>query len=206
MGKSSDRQLDLVLESRQVLVLFFAIVALFGVFFSLGYIVGRNTFSDPTPTAQAATETSATEDKPSPMPPASYLNRPQTGTATSTDPAMPGTDLSFYQSAEKSAEEPAPLEFPQGPPAQPPYAPEEGVSSLPPPPPGILVQVSALTRREDAERLAALLKEKDLPAMVTSGANDSLFRVVVGPYPDEAAAQRVRTLLEQDGFRPMIRR
>jgi hypothetical protein len=30
--------------------------------------------------------------------------------------------------------------------------------------------------------------------------------VVIGPYKTEGEAQRVKTLLEQDGFRPFIRR
>jgi cell division septation protein DedD len=69
-----------------------------------------------------------------------------------------------------------------------------------------LVQVSALTRREDAESLVVLLKEKKLPVLVTSGTNDTLFHVVVGPYKTDAEAQRVRQILEQEGFRPFIRR
>lgn len=207
MGKSPNRQLEFVLESRQLLLVFFVIVALCGVFFSLGYIVGRNTLSESIPTAQATTEASAAADKPSPMPPASYLNRPEAGTAASPDSSAPGTDLSFYQSAEKPAESaPAPLESSETPTGQPASPPPEVQSTLPAPPPGILVQVSALTRREDAETLVQFLKEKKLPVMVTAGANDALFHVVVGPYQDEKEAQRVRALLEQDGFRPILKR
>ena len=75
-----------------------------------------------------------------------------------------------------------------------------------PPPPGILVQVSALTRREDADSLVALLQEKNLPVLVTSGENDALFHVVVGPYKNDSEAQKTKQVLEQDGFRPFIRR
>jgi hypothetical protein len=42
--------------------------------------------------------------------------------------------------------------------------------------------------------------------LVTTGVNDPLFHVVVGPYTSEAEAQRTKALLEQDGFRPFIRR
>jgi cell division septation protein DedD len=79
-------------------------------------------------------------------------------------------------------------------------------AAVEPPPPGILVQVSALTRREDADSLVALLKEMKLPVLVTSGENDSLFHVVVGPYQNEAEAQKTKQILEQEGFRPFIRR
>ncbi|MBI4443765.1 MAG: SPOR domain-containing protein [Acidobacteria bacterium] len=206
MGKGVQGQTDWVLESRQLLLVFFAIVALCGVFFSLGYIVGHNTLSETTSSAQAAVAASAPGVKPSPMPPATYLNRPPTETEATPDPAVPpGTDLSFYQSAEEPAEPATTLTESSQTPANSATA-SPAIQIAPAPPPGMLVQVSALTRQEDAESLVQLLKEKNLPVMVTSGAGDSLFHVVVGPYQNEMEAQRVRALLEQDGFRPFIKR
>ena len=207
MGKGGQSQTDWVLESRQLLLVFFAIVALCGVFFSLGYIVGRNTLSATTSAAQTSVAASAPGVKPSPMPPATYLNRPPRETEASSDPAIPpGTDLSFYQSAEEPAEPATAVPEPSQTPATAPALPPPEVQIAPAPRPGMVVQVSALTRREDAESLVQLLKEKNLPVMVTSGAGDSLFHVVVGPFQDETEAQRVRALLEQDGFRPFIKR
>ena len=207
MGKSVVRQDEFVLESRQLLLVFFAIVALCGIFFSLGYIVGHNTLSETTAAAQATVEASAPGDKPSPMPPASYMNRPQTKTEGSTDPAVPpGADLSFYQSAEKPEEPASTPPKPSETSAPSPASPSPKVQLAITPPPGMLVQVSAMTRREDAETLVQLLKEKKLPVLVTTGANDILFHVVVGPYQTEREAQQVKKTLEEDGFQPIIKR
>ena len=74
MKKNPDGQVELVLENRQLLATFFVIVILCGVFFSLGYIVGRNTFSSVAKTAQAAAASPETASKPSPMPPPAVAN------------------------------------------------------------------------------------------------------------------------------------
>ncbi|MNC91127.1 Sporulation related domain protein [compost metagenome] len=68
------------------------------------------------------------------------------------------------------------------------------------------MQVSALTRQQDAETLVQLLREKSLPVMVTTEATDTLFHVVIGPYQTDADAQQIKRLLEEDGFQPIIKR
>ena len=204
----NDRPGELVLENRHLLLTFFAVVALCGIFFALGYIVGRNTLS---PSANAApTETTAAASaKPSPMPPAAYLNREAQETTPAEEPSASGTDLSFYQSVEQSPEAKlAPPDSPATPPTSEP-APPAPVPSEPvlqQPPAGILVQVSALGRREDADTLVQLLKERNLPVLVMAGTNDPFFHVMVGPYQKEDEAQRVKKLLEGDGFRPFLKR
>lgn len=208
MNKNQDGQVELVLENRQVLLIFFGIVALCGVFFSLGYIIGRNTFSAPTAVAQATSPTVEGEQKPSAMPPPAYLEQGQRPAGDLSDPSASATDLSFYERVEEKTPQTAllppdpfsdpsvdALELPE----------QEGEVTLQPPP-GILVQVSALTRREDAEALVNLLKERNLPVLVTSSSTDPLFHVVVGPYSSELDAEQARMLLEQDGFRPIIKR
>ena len=206
MPKNHDGQLEVVLENRQLLIIFFVVVALCGVFFSLGYIVGHNTFSSAAPAAPTAMS-GGVAGKPSPMPPAAYA-----GPVERTPPAVApeGTadsELNFYQSAEENppeakllpsdpADTPGPAAAPQPSPERP--APQD--------PMGILVQVSALTRREDANALVALLREKNLPVVVTSSQSDSLYHVVVGPYRNEKDAQGAKKALEEDGFRPIIKR
>ena len=56
MPKSEDGQYEMVLENRQVLVIFFVAAALCGVFFALGYMVGKNSGSAYTPPQQAVTQ------------------------------------------------------------------------------------------------------------------------------------------------------
>jgi DedD protein len=205
MTRKGDRQLELVLENRQVLGIFFVIAILFGVFFSLGYVVGKNTASP----AQMATvpnlEPLQADGKPSAMPAPEYLPRSGGGNfASASIPATPGettdTDLEFYNSVEDSNPQ-ASLERPSSVPDK-----SAGLTTVQTPPEGILVQVSALTRQEDAENLVALMKEKGLPVLLTSSASDRLFHVVVGPYESAEEAETVKRILEQDGFRPFLRK
>jgi cell division septation protein DedD len=189
-------QTELVLENRQVVAIFLGLALLCGIFFALGYVVGTYTAGSDA-TAQPADEQSVQSvEKPSALPSPTYMPR---GVSTANAAPAPETDLNFYNSVQQ--DEPQGIE-PAADAAE--AAPPTAPVALPPP--GILVQVSALTRREDAESLVALLKEKELPVLVTAGENDPLFHVVIGPYKTEGEAQRVKTLLEQDGFRPFIRR
>ena len=80
------------------------------------------------------------------------------------------------------------------------------VAAPQPPAAKILVQVSALSQKEDAEALVQLLKQRNLPVFVASDTKAPFFRVMIGPYQDEKEAEKVRKDLEGDGFRPFIRR
>lgn len=210
MPKNTDRPGELVLENRHLLLIFFAIVALSGVFFALGYIVGRNTFSPSAATALAESDSAASGAKPSPMPPAAYYLRATPPTApVPEDPELLAPELQFDRTLGGQAPD-ARLEAPEAgniSPAGPGLVPHpnQPVGTVPAPP-GILVQVSALTRQQDAETLVQLLREKNLPVMVTAGTTDTLFHVVIGPYQTDDDAQQVKRLLEEDGFQPIIKR
>lgn len=213
MPKNSDRPGELVLENRHLLLIFFAIVALSGVFFALGYIVGQNTFSPSASTALAETASAESGAKPSPMPPAAYYLRATPPTApVPEDPALLEPELQFDRTLSGQAPD-ARLESPESgsisgiSPAGPGFEqdPSQPIAAVPVPP-GILVQVSALTRQQDAERLVQLLRERNLPVMVTAGATDTLFHVVIGPYQSDADAEQIKRLLEEDGFQPIIKR
>jgi len=196
-----DEQTELVLENRQVVGIFLGMALLCGIFFALGYVVGRNTYSPAAALAQSDEGQPQASEKPSALPSPSYMQSNPAATTQNSDAQSSDTNLNFYNSVQQDK--------PQG--MQPPAQPADGATpqaapAVEPPPPGILVQVSALTRREDADSLVALLKEMKLPVLVTSGENDALFHVVVGPYQNDAEAQKTKQILEQEGFRPFIRR
>jgi len=199
MSKSSERQMELVLENKQVIGIFLGIALLCGVFFALGYAVGSSTAAPSEEMTQPEDESTATGEKPSALPSPTYIQR---NTAAASQNPGSDTDLGLDQSVQEGQPQ---TTLPSGQ-SQAAAADTPPPLAVQPPPPGILVQVSALTRREDAESLVVLLKEKKLPVLVTSGTNDTLFHIVVGPYKTDAEAQRVRLLLEQEGFRPFIRR
>ena len=213
MPKNTDRPGELVLENRHLLLIFFAIVALSGVFFALGYIVGRNTLSPSAASALADPASAESGAKPSPMPPAAYYLRATPPAApVPEEPGVLAPELQFDRTLSGQAPD-ARLESPESgsvsgvSPAGPGLArdPNQLVATVPAPP-GILVQVSALTRQQDAETLVQLLREKNLPVMVTTGTGDALYHVVIGPYQSDADAQQVKRLLEEDGFQPIIKR
>src|SRR5271157_121993 len=73
----------------------------------------------------------------------------------------------------------------------------------------IVVQVSAVGVRQDAETLVTLLKSRGYPAFLVTPeaarARDKLFRVQVGPYKSDPEAIGVRNKLVADGFKPFVR-
>jgi hypothetical protein len=78
----TDGEYELVLGNRQLLSAFFIIVILFGVFFTMGYVVGRN--SAPTAVASSTPATLATNQRPdagSPAPPSESPAPPQSASA-----------------------------------------------------------------------------------------------------------------------------
>lgn len=69
------------------------------------------------------------------------------------------------------------------------------------------VQVAAVTKQEDAEALVDALKTKQYPAFVaTNSANEKLFRVQVGPFPDVKDAEATRSRLINDGYNPIVKK
>lgn len=203
VAPTQPKQVELVLENKQVMGVFLVMAVLCGIFFALGFVVGRSSGSEAI-AAEVADENLPPGEKPSAMPAPAYIPKSQQAAALGDfggEQTTPETDLSFYNNVETNAPDgPAESAAEQ---KQDAAAPTQPVG---PPPDGILVQVSALTRRNDAENLLNLLKEKDLPVLVTTGTNDSLFHVVVGPYKNDKEAEAVKQALEKDGFRPFIRR
>lgn len=202
MAQNPSRQVELVLENRQVMGVFLVMAVLCGIFFALGFVVGRNTMTGGETIVEVVDDSIPPGEKPSALPSPTYIPRSQqtvvAGEAASG--ASAEADLSFYNNVETNA--------PDGP-GETAAEQDQSAASAPPvgpPPNGIIVQVSALTRREDAESLLTLLKEKQLPVLVTTSSNDTLFHVVIGPYKTDKEAEQAKQALEKDGFRPFIRR
>ena len=71
---------------------------------------------------------------------------------------------------------------------------------------GWSVQVNAFLSRENAEKQVASLKDKGYPAFLMPAPPGGFFNVRVGPYPQRADADRMRTKLRQEGFNPSVTR
>ena len=209
-----------VLEGRHVIGLFFLMLLFSGVFFTLGYLMGRNQY-DGQVRAATNTHTPGYGD---------VAPKPDAVVKHKTDPALPGSipdttsdsgappssDWEFYHTRDskpvddrlKSAPARKTVAV---------TAKTNGSSKSPgtsskasPKPAGIsggsyTLQVAALRREADALDLATRLQKKKFPASVLSPQGDKYYRVQVGPYPDAKTADAARKGLEGAGFKAIVK-
>ena len=213
MAKTEDGEFELILGNRQLISVFLIVVILLGVFFSMGYIVGRNS------APPSAIANNGQGGRPNVVEPPS---RKETEQASSTQPpasdptptTVPDTKAvppSGPPVAEKTPPEKREPVTPPAPPPQkktepPPPAPERAPEvSGDRPAPGIYWQVGA-SPRASAEVVAGALRNKGMHVVLVQAPDKNLFRVLVGPYPDSSAAAVARTQLEATGSKEMIQR
>ena len=195
------------LSARQLILFFFAGVAVCAVFFALGFLVGYN---ERAPTVAADTERVT---QPSDIPPT--VNPPM-------ESAKPAAKSATTGSSAK-AEEPLSEEVISSPPARGQAAPARGARAATPSTEssgeaaesragrqgGLAVQVVASSSRQDAAALVGVLKGRGYSAFLLTPAEarsgDKLFRVEVGPFSSRAEAEKARRKLADEGFKPFLR-
>jgi cell division septation protein DedD len=67
-----------------------------------------------------------------------------------------------------------------------------------------VVQVNAYSKKTAADNVVVSLKKKNFDAFVVQ--DGPLYKVQIGPFTDRADADRVRTDLQKEGFKPLIKR
>jgi cell division septation protein DedD len=179
MPKNEDGEFELVMGNRQLLSVFFVIVVLLGVFFTMGYIVGRN--STPVPVEARTREAkNVVVDSPRPAPAAGARELPaETPPDSAKDRAAAEEKKPVMtkpaESASPTPEEPAPGET--------------------------YLQVVAVQRTE-AELFVDVLAKKGFHALYTPVPDaPNMYRVLVGPFKDSAAIAQARTDLQKAGFK-----
>jgi len=210
-----------VLESEHVIGLFLLMLLFSGVFFTLGYVMGRNQFDGQV--SAAITKSSAPEREPVVPAKPEHAPKPTAETppaATESDPATSSnnSDWEFYGSSKPPKGEPHLEPVPKAP-ATPPApktvsikpkvepAPSamktsKPVTTAPLIPNGALIlQVAALTRQDDALSIASSLQKKHFAAYVQTPQKDNFYRVQVGPLKDKKAAEAEKKRLEGEGFK-----
>jgi cell division septation protein DedD len=193
MTTAASQDTEITLGTGKMLALFFGLVALCAVFFSVGFSLGRTSVRTTTVDANTATIATTGGVRPS---------------AVKTN-ATPPADMTFYKavqgkddssqatSKEKPASVSAAAEAPQPAPADPAVA---------PPTSGYFVQVAAVSKTEDADALVDALKKKQYPAFTTSVPTDKLIHVQVGPYAEIKDAEAMRAKLVNDGYNPILKK
>jgi cell division septation protein DedD len=71
---------------------------------------------------------------------------------------------------------------------------------------GFMVQVAAVSKKEDADLLKSALQGKQYPVVITSLPNDRLFHVQVGPFADMKEAEAMKAKLTNDGYTPILKK
>jgi cell division septation protein DedD len=208
---------DRVLESRHVIGLFMLMLLFSGVFFTLGYVMGRNQLEGQ---VRAASDSRSGFDQVAPKPPAQSKHSlksgepsdPPTSRPTAEPPLTDSADpeWEFYDAGKSKPTEdhlkPAPAGKALQVAAKNNPAKTTLRSSGPTIPAGAYtLQVAALTRQADALDLAARLQKKRFPAFVVSPQSDRYFRVQVGPYADQRSAEQAKKGLEGAGFRAIVK-
>jgi len=209
---------DFVLESRHLAGLFLLLVVIFGVVFTLGYLLGRSQYDTKLRTAFSKPDASLALGT---GPANASSEKPADRTAA---PAGGNSQWDYSHAAEPKAVSdhlappalPTPLARPVG--AKPagsqlaspnPASSQNVPSSFHPPhiPKGaITLQVAAVVHEGDALALAQALQGKKFPAFVLNPDVDKYYRVQVGPYKDTQSAVSARHELEAQGFKSITKR
>ncbi|HZS99070.1 MAG TPA: SPOR domain-containing protein [Terriglobales bacterium] len=195
---------EITLGTGKMLALFFGLVALCGLFFGLGFSLGRGSVR-PMAASDAAQTTTGPALRPSAM---------KSGGA----PNQNSGDMTFYKAVQnKDATAP---DTPKDDPAKGDTKADatkptdnDASKSGPPDPmsatsgPGYFVQVAAVSKQDDAQALVDALKKKQYPAFTANTTpSDKLFHVQVGPFADLKDAEATKAKLVSDGYNPILKR
>jgi len=215
-----------VLESKHVIGLFLLMLLFSGVFFTLGYVMGRNQYDGQ---VRAAINL-ASKVEPSYVPKLDpTLKKTEAEPAASGD-ADPSTDSATdstssvwnLNGAKGSATADPHLEPPPAPRTQA-YTsnPAPAKSKVQPQPVSVrtpvkttktatgplipneayVLQVAALLKQDDALAIAGSLQKKHYAAFVQPPQKDKYYRVQVGPFKDQKSADATKKGLEGEGFK-----
>ncbi len=200
-----------VLGSRHVIGLFMLMLVFSAIFFTLGYVMGRNQYSG---------QVGASTMQHNPLEPvvSDATSKHPARKLAVPDAAAPNSGWDQYSSdKEKETDEhlkPAmppvsatPKSLPSsngnGPSlvadADSPRAPQQ-ISG------GFTLQVTAVRRESEALELAKRLQKKKFPAFVLTPLGNKYYRVQVGPYADKKSAEAAKKGLESAGFRAIVKR
>jgi cell division septation protein DedD len=200
--KNEDGEFELILANRQLLSVFFIVVVLLGVFFTMGYIVGRN--SGPAQVDVASTHKPDTKpmvvESPAPQETPASSSAPPAATSApaSTQPQQPVEEAKVEPKKEepkpepkkpepKKKDEPKPKEQP-APKAT--AAPQSGQTYL---------QLAA-TAKTEADVMVDVLHQKKFKAIaVEIPEKPGVFRVLVGPLAD-GTLNKTKSDLTSSGF------
>jgi cell division septation protein DedD len=204
-----------VLESKHVIGLFMLMLVFSAVFFTLGYVMGRNQYdgqvraSTVPHSASDSVVPKKIENKTDPTP--KHPSGAPTVTETPSLDSEWGTGAADKPNTEEHLKPVLPPAASSNPKSSAPAsgnarpvlngdAPRSAQMSA-----GYTLQVSAVRRESEAMDLARRLQRKKFPAFVLSPQGNKYYRVQVGPFADLKSAQAAKKGLENAGFRAIVK-
>jgi len=220
---------ELTLSSTTLLAIFFGLVLICGLFFGLGYSLGRRATSESTADAglspaASATPTSVSSDyhqKPSAaeqtaapvvpaqdaseMPPDSQSITPSDTASSPAQPAAAPVNSAPPSAAPASAQaKPVALQtaVPAGANTGPNAVPAAVQAA---PGSGVMVQIAAVSNPADADVLIGALQKRGYTVAARRQPGDALIHVQVGPFSSRADAVAMRQKLLGDGYNAILK-
>jgi cell division septation protein DedD len=210
-----------VLESRHVIGLFLAVTLLSGLFFTLGYVLGRNESQGQVSAADLPKPERGVSSKPEVLSKRAGKNSAADAPAGTESGAPANSDWEFYRAGDSKkpedrlkpaipttapAAKSAPVLVKTTAQARTANASAKHAAAPAVPVSDYSLQVAALTKESDALEIARQLQKKKFRAYVLSPHGDKYFRVQVGPYADQKAADAARKGVEAAGFKAFVKR
>jgi cell division septation protein DedD len=212
LPKNEDGEFELILGNKQLLSMFFVVVVLLGVFFVMGYIVGRNSAplvageTPRNPEGKPLTVESPVPKEPAPQAPASSASSASAASAPApekTPEAAPAPAQTAK--AEKPASETAPKRQPKDAETTD-QAKAKPVAAASNPAVGATYLQLSATDKADADKMVDVLRKSNFVALDAEvPEKPGLFRVLVGPIPS-GELNKTKADLKAKGFPDGIRK
>jgi cell division septation protein DedD len=194
------RDTELTMSYGMLLAIFFGLVLVCGLFFGLGYAVGRHRTAPSSPAAgvqPAGVDQASALSGSTPAKPSATTQQPSVAQHT---PAQPSTDAS---GAASSTGTQMPASTAQsGSSAQ--AHPALPSSSNSAPSSSLMVQIASVANSEDADVLVAALRRHGYAVTARREPADGLIHVRIGPFNNRAEADRWRQKLLSDGYNASV--
>jgi DedD protein len=215
---------ELTLSSTTLLVIFFGLVLVCGLFFGFGYTLGRRAPSE------ASDAVAVTEPTPT-VPASSGQAKPSAAAATATEPPVTPSSETADTTADTPAETPVPTPAPAiqavsepvrtgiqpaasiSPAASSaassrtvqPALPPASTTAAPAAAGTIMVQIAAVSNPADADVLLGALRKRGYSVGVRNQPGDALLHVQIGPFSNRADAIAMRQKLLGDGYNAILK-
>lgn len=200
---------ELTLGTNSILGIFFALALICGVFFGFGYSLGRGN-TKPVATPQTVLQSPDKDETPpiktlvdESSSPASEASSVGTNSGKKTPGAIEEVEPNQISGAAESASAGrstvvAAPPVPKATPVSLPVASREPAAA-------IMVQIAAVSHREDANVLVSALSKRGYRASIRSGAADNLLHVQIGPFDTRDGAAVMRNKLLNDGYNAILK-